>query len=251
MTIFRLLIRPFLMAQFTINKLTGTGSFGQDQAQYIDPVIPAGNNRLKTALFRHHVKQFHESSCSVASVVSVVNALRDIQGDLTHPPLTQQDILESVRTANWKERMSEGGDKGKRGLPLFMLGDVVKSSLDHYGISYTSVDTIQLFKDPGRADGLRQDLLTRLQEFDPKGKSLLIAHFNQGAFIKALQIPHISPVGGFDIKTNTVTMLDVDYLQDRHYTISFDRFYDGMASDYHKLFSAFGYESGGYVYIRL
>ena len=55
----------------------------------------------------------------------------------------------------------------------------------------------------------------------------------------------------FDIKTKTVTMLDVDYLQDRHYTISFDRFYDGMACDYHKLFSAFGYESGGYIYIRL
>lgn len=246
-----MLIRPFLLAQFTVNKLSGTGSFGSDQATFMDPCIPETGNRLKTALFKHHVKQFHESSCSVASVVSVINAVKDIQGTLTGPPLTQQDILEDIGTANWKKRMSDSGDNGKRGLPLFMLGDVVKNSLDHYNIHHKTVSTIQLSNDPKKAEGLKRDLISRLYEFDPKGKSVLIAHFNQGSYIKALQIPHISPVGGFDIKTKTVTMLDVDYLQEKHYTISFDTFYAGMACDYHKMFSSFGYESGGYVYIRL
>lgn len=239
------------MAQFTVHKLTGTGSFRPGQARYIDPGTPVPGNPLKDALFKHHVKQFHESSCSVASVASAVNALKERQNSLTHPPLTQQDLLDDITTANWKKRMSEGGDNGKRGLPLFMLGDVVKSSLDFYGVHYSSVSTIQVSKDPKRADGFKRDLLSHLHEFDPKGKALIIAHFNQGSYIKALQIPHISPVGGFDIKTKTVTMLDVDYLQEKHYSISFDTFYDGMACDYHKLFSPFGYESGGYVYIRI
>lgn len=251
MNVFRILIRPFLMAQFTFNKIAGTGSFRPGISHYIDPGIPESDNRLKNALFKHHVKQFHESSCSVASVVSVINALKDIQGTLTGKPLTQQEILDDITTANWKKRMSEGGDNGKRGLPLALLGDVVKSSLDHYRIQYKSVSTVQVFKDPKRADGLKRELISRLKECDPGGRSVIIAHFNQGAYIKALQIPHISPVGAFDIKTKTVTMLDVDYLQEKHYTISFDTFYDGMACDYHKLFSSFGYESGGYIYIRL
>jgi len=202
-------------------------------------------------MFRHHVKQYHEASCSVASVVSVVNALKDIQQTKTDPPLTQMDILETVRTANWKERMSEAGDKGKRGLPLSMLGDVVKSSLDIYGITYRSVETVQVTKDPEKSDFYKKNLLSRLYEFDPLGKAVIIAHFNQGSFVKALQIPHISPVGGFDIKTKTVTMLDVDFLQKKPYKISFDRFYEGISCDYHKLFSSFGYGSGGYIYIRL
>ena len=251
MNLFRYIIRPFLLAQFTVNKFSGTGSFGHPQARYIDPGIPEGSHRLKAALHNHHVKQFHESSCSVASVVSVVNALRDIQGTLTGTPLTQRDILEDIETARWKKRMSPEGDEGRRGLPLFMLGDVVKSSLDYYGIRYTSVTTVQLSKDPGKVQALKRTLVARLHEFDPRGKSVLIAHFNQGAYIKALQIPHISPVGGFDISSGTVTMLDVDYLQNKPYTVSLDTFYNGMACDYLKLFSSFGYENGGYVYIRL
>lgn len=251
MNLFRTLILPYLQIQYAVHKMVGTGVFGSAGAHYIDPETQFGQNLLKNALIKHHVRQYHEASCSVASVATMINALQERQGTSSDKPLTQMDILDRVPTANWKKRMSPEGDNGKRGLPLFVLGDVVKGSLDAFGVSYRSVETIQTTKDPKKAESLKKDLLARLYEFDPLGKSVIIAHFNQGIFVKALQIPHISPVGGFDIKTKTVTMLDVDYLQEKPYQISFDTFYNGISNDYNKLFRSFGFGSGGYVYVRL
>lgn len=253
MNLFRTLIIPYLHVCYTFDKITSRGAFGPAQAVYIEPEHENGNrNLLKKAMFKHHLKQFHESSCSVASVVNSVNALSEIKGGKAHEgPLTQMDILDKVKAANWKKRMSPEGDNGRRGLPLFMLGDVVKESLEAYNIPHRFVKTIQTVKDPDKATLLKRDLLDHLMNYDPKGQALIIAHFNQGVFLKALQIPHISPVGAFDPKTRIVTMLDVDFLQNKPYRISFDRFYEGLSSDYNPFFRHFGYGSGGYVYIGL
>lgn len=251
MNLFRTVIRPWLQIQYTLDQWLGRGAFGKDPARYIDPLPGDGANHLKKALFKHHIRQYHESSCSVASVAVVLNALRDIQGRSAEPPLTQQEILETVTAHNWKKRMSPEGDDGKRGLPLLMLGQVVEAGLNAYKIAYRSVETIQTPKDPRKAAVARKTLQSRLCDFDPLGNAVIIAHFNQGVFVKALQIPHISPVGGFDRRTGLVTMLDVDYLQERPYRLSFDRFYRGLSSDYNALFRSAGYGSGGYVYVRL
>ncbi len=253
MNLFRTFIIPYLKVCFLIDKITSRGAFGKDQAVYIDNVkdVPGGNP-LKDAMFRAHLKQYHESSCSVASVVNVVNALLSINGHQDKKTqTTQMDILDKVKAANWKKRMSPEGENGRRGLTLTMLGDVVKESLTAYSLPHRYVRTIQTVKDPEKKGSLKRNLLTHLMDYDPKGKALIIAHFNQGAFVKALQIPHISPVGAFDPRTRTVTMLDVDFLQVKPYKISFDRFYEGLSNDYNHVFKRFGYGSGGYVYIAL
>jgi hypothetical protein len=253
MNLFRTLIIPYLQVCYAFDKFTASGAFGSDQAVYIDPEHEnTSDNPLKKAMFKHHLKQFHESSCSVASVVNTVNALGEITGSMAdHGPISQMDILNKVKAANWKKRMSPEGDNGRRGLPLFMLGDVVKESLEAYNIPHRFVKTIQTVKEPEKATHLKRELLDHLMNYDPKGRALIIAHFNQGVFVKALQIPHISPVGAFDPRTRTVTMLDVDFLQEAPYRISFDRFYNGLSSDYNPFFRHFGYGSGGYVYIGL
>ena len=246
----RLLIHAYLYLPYWYRKITGTGSFGKNGGRYLNDPIEADGNSLKAALIRHHVKQFHESSCSVATVVSAINAIQDKQFEVpVH--ITQEDILEKVRTAHWKERMSDNGYKGRRGLPLPVLGDVVKSSLDAYGIKYEALETIKVEKDPYRSKGFRDALWKRLQDFEKHGNCLIIAHFDQGAFVPALNIPHISPVGGFDTNTGDVTMLDVDMLQEKHYKISFDTFYKGLSSDYNHVLRAYGYDGGGYVFIKL
>ena len=72
-----------------------------------------------------------------------------------------------------------------------------------------------------------------------------------GRYVRALNIPHISPVGSFDPKNMTVTVLDVDSSQENPYRVTFDTFYSGLSSDYGHIFRPFGYGSGGYVFIRL
>ncbi len=246
----RIIILAYLYVPYCLHKITGTGAFGRHQRENIDGPIQSDGNSLKSALIKHHVKQFHESSCSVASVVSVVNAIRDEQGDAPMP-VSQMDILEKVRTANWKERMSKKGHNGKRGLPLPVLSEVVKSSLKAYGIAYKAFETIQAQKNSKQSEGIKEVLWKRLNDFEKKGDCLIIAHFDQGAYVPTLNIPHISPVGGFDTQNGDVTILDVDPLQEKPYKITFDTFYKGLSSNYHHFFRPFGFGSGGYVFIKL
>ena len=244
--LFRCLYIPYWAA-----RITGRGPFGPDSARPAPHPLPASASALKAALWRHHVKQFNEAACSVATVVSVVNAVREIQGH-RRPPLDQGQILERVPTGRWKQRMQPGGDQGRRGLPLSLLGAVVRTSLDACRIRYRTVETVAAVK-PGSAAARRivSTLRARLQRFETRGDALVIAHFDQGAFLPVLNIPHISPVGGFDAANGRVTILDVDRDQDRPYQISLATFYRGIASDYHHLFRPFGFDRGGYVYIRL
>ncbi|MEE8399555.1 MAG: phytochelatin synthase family protein [Desulfobacterales bacterium] len=246
----RLIIYGAFYIPYGIHKITRTGAFGPDGMVPLYGPIPSDGNPLKAALIKHQVKQFHEASCSVATVVSVINAIRDSQGE-TVAPITQMDILEKVRTANWKERMSAGGDNGKRGLPLSVLEAITRSSLDAYGIRYDTLEAVQARKEPDQAKIIKEVLWQRLDDFEKKGNCLIIAHFDQGAYVPDLNIPHISPVGSFDREKGMVTVLDVDPFQENPYQVRFDTFYRGLSSNYLNVLKPFGFNSGGYIYIKL
>jgi hypothetical protein len=244
------IMRGYLYLRYFFHKMTRTGTFGRQQAEPILRPHKVSGNQLKDGLFGHHVKQYHESSCSVASVVCVVNSILEKSNRLPHGPVTQQEILEKVRSAHWKERMGDSGYKGRRGLPLPVLGQVVKASLDGYGIPYQRVEIVQA-QGGKEAQAVRASLLSRLEQFETQDNCVIIAHFDQGCFVRELNIPHISPVGGFDLATRKVTLLDVDPSQPHPYQISFDTFYKGIASNYNYVFTHFGYGRGGYIYIQL
>ncbi len=251
MSIRRYILRTYFYIRYGFHKITRTGSFDGSAGSYIEGPIPSEGNPLKKALLKHHIKQFHGASCSVASVVNVVNAIRELQ--LDRPvPITQMDILEKVRTAHWKERMmSPKGYKGRKGLPLSVLYDVVKASLDVYELRYQTVEAVQARKDANGSKSIKRALRRRLNDFEKNGDCLIIAHFDQGTFIPTLNIPHISPVGGFDVDTGDVIILDVDPEQEKPYRITFDTFYKGISDNYNYMFRKFGFKSGGYIYIKL
>ena len=249
--VLRWVIFSYLYLQNFFQKMTRTGPYGVGKASYIITPHQPGKNTLKDGIFKHHVKQFNGYSCSVASVVSVVNALLDSAGSLNGHPVTQQGILEKVKTAHWKERMGDNGYKGRRGVTLNTLGHLVKTSLDAYGIAYHTVETVQALKDPRQSEKIKQTLRSRLEQFESQGNCLIISHFDQGCYVQDLHIPHISPVGEFDPATGKVTLLDVDPSQPHPYQISFDTFYQGLSSNYNIAFRKFGYAEGGYIFIQI
>ncbi|HKJ97351.1 MAG TPA: phytochelatin synthase family protein [Desulfotignum sp.] len=244
-------MRSVLYLRYFFHKITATGSFGRQHARWEKTQGKPRLNPLKAGLYRHHVRQFHESSCSVASVACVVNTLLEIQGRLPRTVLTQQDLLDRVTTAHWKERMGPNGYQGRRGLPLAVLGEVVKTSLDIFGIVHQQVEVVEAVKAPARIKACRQKLWSRLETFETRADGVIIAHFDQGSLLPELNIPHISPVGGFNPDTGRVTLLDVDTSVPHPYTVGFDTFYKAMSTHYQHLFHLFGYGRGGYVYIRL
>lgn len=244
------LMRCVLYLRFFFHKLTATGSYGRSRARRASMAPMVQNNPVKAGLYRHYVKQFHESSCSVASVACVVNTLLENQGRLPKKPVTQQDLLNRVTAAHWKQRMGPDGYQGRRGLPLPVLGQVVKASLDVFKIDYQDVQVVQATRDPSKAADFCQTLKFRLNRFDRFGDGIIMAHFDQGSLVTDLNIPHISPVGGFDPDTGDVTILDVDSSQPYPYTVSFNRFYRAISTNYLHLFHLFGYGRGGYIYIK-
>ena len=246
----RIFIHGLLYGPYLFHKITATGAFGPGGATSLPEPVRPDASPLKAALFRHHVKQYHEASCSVASVVTAINAIRDIQGDRSRP-ITQMDILQKVRTGYWQERMSPEGHNGRRGLPLSLLGEIVQSSLDIYSVAYKTVETVTGAQDAVLAEKKRRELRDRLIDFETKGDSLIIAHFGQGTFVKTLNIPHISPVGGFSVQGGHVTILDVDPDQDKPYRVPFDTFCKGLFSRYNPVLRLFGYRTGGYIFIKL
>jgi hypothetical protein len=244
------LMRTLLNIPYGFRRLTRTGAFGKSGAICLESPPLRHANPLKAALWHHHIKQYNASSCSVATVTSVLNAIRTVHGR-PGPPIDPLDVLDRVTIANWKARLSRGGHHGRRGLPLPLLGSVVEGVLAAYGAEVLSVETVQATRQKTASLRIRKTLRRRLAEFDARGNGVVIAHFDQGAYVPELNIPHISPVGAFDAATGAVTVLDVDPDQDRPYRVSFETFYRGLASDYHRVFQPFGYLSGGYVYIRL
>lgn len=250
MSLLRNLIRPYLYTRYGIHRMTGTGPFGNNRNRIIHAPALSQWNPLKQALWKYHVKQFHESSCSVATVVACINALRFLEYGVPHP-IGQTDILDRVTTGHWKTRMSDDGYRGRRGLPLPLLGRVVEDSIAAYNLTVQHVDIVRTPKTTPRGPSLRATLKNRLQDFDRHGNGLIIAHFDQGTLLPTLNIPHISPVGAYDAATDRITMLDVDPEQENPYEVDFDTFYKGLSCDYHHVFDAFGYGSGGYVYIRM
>ena len=250
MTLRKALRRAYLYIVYGLCKITGIGAFGPNRAITIQSNLYNYGNPLKTALWKHHVKQFHGASCSVASVVSVVNALKELQ-EPRPAVITQMDILEKVKTAHWRERMLDPDYKGRRGLPLAVLGDVLKSSLDAYALTHKTVETVAALKSPSHSKRIREVLAQRLLEFEQRGDGLIVAHFDQGVYVPTLNIPHISPVGAFDAKTGEVVILDVDPEVERPYKIGFDTFYKGLCSNCHRVIRSSAFGRGGYVFVKL
>lgn len=246
----RSIIHTYLHIPFYYQKITRTGTFNGRVAQVVRESMPAAGNPLKQSLWRHYVKQYHEASCSVASVATVVNGLGEVINGQAGK-ITQFDLLDKVKTGNWKKRMSPGGDNGKRGLPLALLGEVVRGSLEALRLPFTSIETVDLRKEPRPEPGKKETLRNRLREFEALGNGVVIAHFDQGAFVPELNIPHISPVGGYDDRTDRVTVLDVDRYQSGPYSIPFERFYWGISKWYPLPFRFLGLPNGGYIYIKI
>ncbi|PIE61462.1 MAG: phytochelatin synthase [Desulfobacterales bacterium] len=244
-------VRALLTLRYGYHGVTRTGCFGRGQARYFTPA-PSDTTgpSLRAGLFRHHVKQFHEASCSVASVVSAINTLAERTMGPKARPVTQAQLLDRVNAAHWKERMGPNGHNGRRGLPIDVLAQVIRSSLFAYAIPHTAVDVIHA-RGGKDAAAVKAKIKTCLNAFQTQDNCIIIAHFDQGSFIKEMNIPHISPVGGFDPNTEQVTILDVDPCQPLPYNLPFFRFYKGLATAYGGLFKPFGYGRGGIVVIRL
>jgi len=206
---------------------------------------------LHKSLMANYVRQFNEASCSVASCATVLNAAKLYLFGDSRNPTGQAEILESIRVIHWKERVSREGFQGKRGLPIEKLGVAVEACLRNFAVPFSRVDVFPLSK---KEQGNRQTqhmLLSKMTAVASGSPVFLIAHFNHGALVRGIHLPHISPVGAFDTEGGRALVLDVDPEQKEPYWVPLSVLFKAMCSDFGGALKQYGYDGGGYVWIQL
>lgn len=136
-------------------------------------------------------------------------------------------------------------------MPLDYLQRAVEKAFSVYDIPCAFIVTVPLFERGRSLNARKRELFERLAYFIHNPNCLLLAHFNQGVFIKGLHLPHISPVGDVDMDRRMVCILDVDPDVKEPYWISFDTFWKGVAWRYNGVIQRHGYQGGGYIWIRM
>lgn len=188
--------------------------------------------------------QFNEYSCSVAAVAAVINGFIRAGNNLKDADknVVMDDLLSKVKVEHWYAKTHKGGYKGKLGLTLAELKNVMEATLKAYGVKSAEVKMVEVSKsDEPTLLAYRQTL----QENEKSASDFVMMHFVQDALTKAQGGPfaHISPVGAYDQEAKRVLILDVDRDYYQPYWVSDENALKAMAQKTKE----FGY--GGYLHI--
>ncbi len=176
------------------------------------------------ALISHYTGQEGGNYCSVAAVTIVLNAIARTGGDLraSDANYQQSKLLDDVKAAHWKERLTDKGWEGRKGLTLAELEDVVGDTFKTYGIKGWTV-TRRSFTDatPAALGELRAILETN----EASARDFVLVHFLQDKLTNdpGGPYPHISPIGAYDAASGRVLILDVDREYYGPYWVSAER----------------------------
>jgi hypothetical protein len=196
-------------------------------------------------LVNHYTGQFNKLSCSTASVAMVINAIAGAKGNLRADDanVQQTGLLDGVKAAEWKKRVTENEGKLRKGLTLAELEEVAADSLKTYGMKGW-VTSRQTFENAGRRDLEALRAILKTNEASPD--DFVILHFLQDKLTDdpGGPYPHISPVGAYDMHTDRVLIFDVDRIYYGPYWVSVERLLTALTAKT----PAFGY--GGVLIVR-
>jgi hypothetical protein len=182
-------------------------------------------------LIPHYEGQFNGYACSATAVAMVLNAIDRTRGDLlasdTH--YRQERLIAEVKAGHWKERVSQGGWQGRKGLTLTELEAVAAAALETYRISGWKTAT-RTFAGTGPAE-LAQ-LRAILAANEASADDFVILHFLQDRLTGDPGGPyaHISPVGAYDAAAGRVLVLDVDREYYSPYWVDVERLLEALSA---------------------
>jgi hypothetical protein len=196
-------------------------------------------------LITHYTGQDNGLSCSVASVAMVLNAIARTRGDLraNDANYQQSKLIDDIKAAHWKEHVTGSGWKGRRGLTLAELEEVVFDTLKTYSLDGWTVSRRSFTEATPKTLG---ELRAILQANEASADDFVILHFLQDKLTNDPGGPyaHISPVGAYDTASGHVLILDVDREYYGPYWVSLERLLTALSATT----PAFGH--GGLIIVR-
>lgn len=185
-----------------------TVPLSRDHVYFQNPAHPAPDY---WALSPYYVPQLNAYDCSVATVAAVVNALTRANRNLADSDRNASSamLLNTVKIAQWAQRVQKGGVNGQVGLTLDQLALVLAEALRQNGVASPRIEKVQVTSDnqPTR-DLWRKALAANESSAD----DMILIHFTQDTLTGASggPYPHISPIAAYDAGKGRALVLDVD-----------------------------------------
>lgn len=176
------------------------------------------------ALRPFYVGQTTDSSCSVATAVMLINALRQQEIWPVKPPLNEDALLRAVGDKAWADATVPGG----KGVRFAEFQRYLRESLDRFGFEHA---TIEVFSPQDNSLETQHRLRRWLSRSAESSRDFLIAGFDQGTLTGGYHIGHFSPIGAYDSSSRQVLILDVDRDEYPPYWSGEDRLLQSMLAE--------------------
>jgi hypothetical protein len=152
----------------------------------------------------HLIQQGTDSSCSLATAVMLINAVRGREGQLRiGEPVSEASLLGKLGDAAWQTAVAQDG----KGLSLTEFAAAMERALLSYECAGTWSVTIAPMTD---ADAAIAELRTALIAMENGNTGFAAANFHLDLFYgDGVDIGHFSPIGAYDPARDLVLMLDV------------------------------------------
>jgi hypothetical protein len=204
--------RPFIAIALLLASLTGAGADAIDGKPKLGPhavTIQQSHDYLQRngapdywALSPYYVPQITGSACSLATVVTMLNALRGLPLRASDELVTQQTLLEAVNDEAWAKASAQGG----AGVTFAEFTRYVAASLKAFNLDATIEVFRPLDSSPAALDRLRHIL----GENERSDMDIALVYYNQGVITGDWDGPHLSPIGAYDDAQRRVLIMDVD-----------------------------------------
>jgi hypothetical protein len=176
------------------------------------------------ALAPHYVGQQDDVSCSLASLVMLVNAARrNVWLGSEQPLVTQPLLRRQVNSPVWERGLATGGE----GVTLDQLAVLAAESLRAFGMGRLRVEVTHV---PEASAPALERLRQALRANEASGDDWLFVNFLAGAYVGVGDYGHIAPVGAYDADARRVLILDPDRVWYEPYWISDEVALAGMAT---------------------
>ena len=152
----------------------------------------------------HLIQQATDSSCSLATAVMLINAVRGREGQLRiGEPASEASLLDKLGDAFWRMSVAQDGN----GLNLTEFAPAMERALSSYECAGTWNVTIAPVTD---AEAAASDLRAALIAMENGAAGFIAANFHLDLFYgDGVDVGHFSPIGAYDAARDRVLMLDV------------------------------------------
>jgi hypothetical protein len=201
------------------------------------------------ALSPYYVPQISRSSCSLAAVTMLLNALLPLPARADQALVSQSALLETLKSKaqrageDWASKTADNGS----GVTFPEFHDYVLRSLKAYDLDAE----VETFKPPERSETMLRRLRYLLSRNEHSADDIALIYYNQGVVTGDWDGPHISPIGAYDARRRRVLIMDVDRQWYVPYWTSDERLLEAMLRPAPADQKVLAGQTGGVIWVKL